>query len=254
VGEEERRSRPNVPPDPNAPTTYSIVDSGPSAIDQWLVVDTSYLELVRLGVKAANDPNIMQTLEVVDPKAIVGPFSTPPYEPQKRGLRVDTPSGTFWHRFNFDGYGETRDGGPWDIGYPACDTLPKPCLESQKTIGRVWHIFADERGEYELLAGGPVSQRLTSVPNAGNAGYMLPEQVWDDFPPSARVASRLVKAPSRPRRYLGRLLNSCAWPGPSKRGVRSSSRRWSPSATSKVGFQPAVSRRTRSHVAWVRGG
>jgi glucoamylase len=120
---------------PNAPTTYSIGDSGPSAIDQRLVVDTSYLELVRLGVKAADDPNIVQTLGVVDSKAIVGPFSTPPYEPQKRGLRVDTPNGTFWHRFNFDGYGETRDGGPWDIGYPACDTLPRPCLESQKTIG-----------------------------------------------------------------------------------------------------------------------
>jgi glucoamylase len=120
---------------PNAPTTYSIGDSGPSAIDQRLVVDTSYLELVRLGVKAADDPNIVQTLGVVDSKAIVGPFSTPPYEPQKRGLRVDTPNGTFWHRFSFDGYGETRDGGPWDIGYPACDTLPRPCLESQKTIG-----------------------------------------------------------------------------------------------------------------------
>jgi glucoamylase len=171
---------------PNAPTTYSIGDSGPSAIDQRLVVDTSYLELVRLGVKAANDPNIVQTLEVVDSKATVGPFSTPPYEPQKRGLRVDTPNGTFWHRFNFDGYGETRDGGPWDIGYPACDTLPKPCLQSQKTIGRAWPIFAGERGEYELLAGGPASQRLSSIAKTGNAGYMLPEQVWDDFPPSGK--------------------------------------------------------------------
>jgi hypothetical protein len=55
---------------------------------------------------------IVQTLDVVDTKATVGPFSTPPFEPQKKGLRVDTPNGTFWHRFNFDGYGETRDGGP----------------------------------------------------------------------------------------------------------------------------------------------
>src|SRR5215203_2576578 len=138
---------------PNAPTTYSIGDSGPSAMDQRLVVDTSYLELVRLGVKAADDPNIVQTLDVVDSKPTVGPFSTPPYEPQKRGLRVDTPNGTFWHRFNFDGYGETRNGGPWDIGYPACDTLPDPCLQSQRTIGRAWPIFAGERGEYELAAG-----------------------------------------------------------------------------------------------------
>src|SRR5215203_1300960 len=172
---------------PNAPTTYSIGDSGPSAMDQRLVVDTSYLELVRLGVKAADDPNIVQTLDVVDSKATVGPFSTPPYEPQKRGLRVDTPNGTFWHRFNFDGYGETRNGGPWDIGFTPCDMLPDTtCLESQKTIGRAWPIFAGERGEYELLAGGPASKRLTSIAKAGNAGYMLPEQVWDDFPPSGQ--------------------------------------------------------------------
>jgi glucoamylase len=181
----------DVPPDPNAPTTYSIGDSGPSAIDQRLVVDTSYLELVRLGVKPADDPDIVRTLDVVDSKAIVGPFATPPNEAQKRGLRVDTPNGTFWHRFNFDGYGETRDGEPWDIGYPPCDTLPRPCLQSQRTIGRAWPIFAGERGEYELAAGGAgaadsAAERLASIAKTGNAGYMLPEQVWDDFPPSGR--------------------------------------------------------------------
>jgi glucoamylase len=30
------------------------------------VVDPSFLELVRLGVKRADDPNILQTLPVVD--------------------------------------------------------------------------------------------------------------------------------------------------------------------------------------------
>jgi glucoamylase len=181
----------DVPPDPNAPTTYSIGDSGPSAIDQRLVVDTSYLELVRLGIKPANDLNIVQTLDVVDSKAIVGPFSTPPNEPQKKGLRVDTLNGTFWHRFNFDGYGEQRDGGPWDIGFPTCDTLPDTCLQNQKTVGRAWPIFAGERGEYELAAGGSTAavsatEHLKSIANTGNDGYMLPEQVWDENPPSGQ--------------------------------------------------------------------
>jgi glucoamylase len=27
---------------------------------------------------------------------------------------------------------------------------------------------------------------LASIAKTGNAGYMLPEQVWDDFPPSGR--------------------------------------------------------------------
>jgi glucoamylase len=162
---------------PNAGTTYNIGDSGPNGIDQRRVVDTSYLELVRLGVKAPDDPNIVTTLGVVDSTATLG------Y--QKVGLKVDTPNGTFWHRFNFDGYGETRTGGPWDIGYPACELTT--CLQTQATIGRAWPIFAGERGEYELAAGrAGAAGRLASIAKAGNEGYMLPEQVWDDFPPSGQ--------------------------------------------------------------------
>jgi glucoamylase len=123
------------------------------------VVDTSYLELVRLGVKPANNSYIVQSLPVVDEQ-----------------LGVATPNGTFWHRYNFDGYGETRDGGPWDISQ--CDTF--------ETISRIWPIFAGEHGEYELASGGSASQRLASIAQSGNAGYMLPEQVWDENPPSGQ--------------------------------------------------------------------
>ena len=162
---------------PNAGTTYNIGDSGPNGIDQRRVVDTSYLELVRLGVKSANDPNIVQTLSVVD--------STEMLDYQKVGLKVDTDNGTFWHRFNFDGYGETREGEPWDIGFTPCDITT--CLETQNTIGRAWPIFAGERGEYELAAGqAGAAERLASIAKTGNDGYMLPEQVWDDFPPSGQ--------------------------------------------------------------------
>src|SRR5215212_884354 len=51
---------------PNAGTTYNIGDSGPSAADQRTIVDTSYLELVRLGVKPAYDANIVGSLDVVE--------------------------------------------------------------------------------------------------------------------------------------------------------------------------------------------
>jgi hypothetical protein len=44
---------------PDQGTTYSIGDSGPSAIDQRRVVDPSFLELVRLGVKPPKDPVIV---------------------------------------------------------------------------------------------------------------------------------------------------------------------------------------------------
>jgi glucoamylase len=154
---------------PNAGTTYSIAgDSGPSAIDQRKVVDPSYLELVRLGIKRADDPHILATVPVVDQQ-----------------LGADTPNGTFWHRFNFDGYGEQKDGSPWNFGFPANDT---GIWANNVTIGRVWPIFAGERGEYELAAGQPsaAAGRLTSMARAGGEGHMISEQVWDQFPPSGQ--------------------------------------------------------------------
>jgi glucoamylase len=157
---------------PNAGTKYSVGDSGPEAVDQRDVVDPSYLELVRLGVKRANDPHILSTIPVVDQQ-----------------LGASTPNGTFWHRYNFDGYGEQTDGSPWNFGFPANTTDD---WANNATIGRVWPIFAGERGEYEVAAGKPSSarERLASIARAGGEGHMIPEQVWDEsggrFPPSGQ--------------------------------------------------------------------
>ncbi len=156
-----QQPEPPANPDPNVGTTYSIGDGGPAAIDQRMVVDPSFLELVRLGVKRHDDPTVLNTLQVVDQR-----------------LGVDTPNGRFWHRFNFDGYGETPTGGPWNLSPPG----------SGATIGRIWPIFAGERGEYELLAGDrrAAAGRLGSMAGAANEGWMIPEQVWDENPPSGR--------------------------------------------------------------------
>jgi glucoamylase len=138
--------------DPNAGTKYPTPDNGP-VVDQRQVVDPSFLELVRLGVKPATAPGVLSTLPVVD-----------------RELGVDTPNGRFWHRFNFDGYGELPDGGPFGTA---------------GNRGRLWPIFAGERGEYELLAGEPRAARgrLRTIAATANSGRLLPEQVWDDQPP-----------------------------------------------------------------------
>lgn len=152
---------------PNAGTTYNIGDSGPDGIDQRAVVDPSFLELVRLGVKPASDPVILNTLHVVDAQ-----------------LGVRTPAGEFWHRYNRDGYGEQPDGSPWNVGFPPA-ALTSPWA-SQATIGRIWPIFAGERGEYDLAAGLPASSSLAAMAAVRNDGYLLPEQVWDAFPPSGR--------------------------------------------------------------------
>ena len=152
---------------PNAGTTYNIGDSGPDGIDQRAVVDPSFLELVRLGVKPATDPVIVNTIHVVDTQ-----------------LGVSTPSGEFWHRYNRDGYGEQPDGSPWNVGFPAAP--PGSPWSSQATIGRVWPIFAGERGEYDLAAGQSANSSLTAMTAVRNDGYLLPEQVWDAFPPSGQ--------------------------------------------------------------------
>jgi len=145
---------------PNAGTRYDLGDTGPKAIDQRAVVDPSFLELVRLGVKPANGPVVLNTVKVVD-----------------RHLAVRTPNGVFWHRYVGDGYGEQRDGGPWNIGFAA---------GSRTTLGRVWPIFAGERGEYRLLAGRPATAQLAAMARAGNAALFIPEQVWDGRRPTGK--------------------------------------------------------------------
>jgi glucoamylase len=144
---------------PDDGSTYSIGDSGPSAADERTVVDPSFLELVRLGVKRPDDPTILNTIAVVD-----------------RQLAVDTPNGRFWHRANFDGYGEQLDGQPWNSFPP----------DSRATRGRAWPIFSGERGEYELAAGGSANAQLAAMAGAANDGDLIPEQVWDDQPPSGQ--------------------------------------------------------------------
>src|SRR5271165_3913403 len=146
---------------PNAGTTYSLYNGGPSSIDQRAVADAGFLELVRLGIKPASDKVIINSLRVVD--AQVG---------------VATPSGMFWHRYTNDGYGETSTGAPWSLTAP--DTLT--------THGRLWPIFAGERGEYDLVAHHVFEAKthLLAIWRTANEGYLLSEQVWDNQPPSGQ--------------------------------------------------------------------
>jgi glucoamylase len=144
---------------PDAGTAYPIGDSGPSNVDQRRVVDPSYLDLVRLGVLPAGDPAVVNTLRVVDAQ-----------------LGVPTPRGMFWHRASFDGYGEKRDGSPWEFGLPD---------DSFITLGRAWPLLSGERGEYRIAAGDLAGARslLAAMARAAGPGGMLPEQVWDGRAP-----------------------------------------------------------------------
>ncbi|WP_434452254.1 glycoside hydrolase family 15 protein [Lentzea sp. E54] len=136
--------------EPDQGTRYNLGDNNPTDIDQRAVVDPSFLELVRLGVKRADDPVVRNTVTVVDQQL------------KEQG---------YWHRFTQDGYGETADGRPWGINWPT----------PTRTYGRLWPLLSGERGEYELLNGAKrtAAQRLREIAATANSGLMLPEQVWN---------------------------------------------------------------------------
>ena len=106
---------------------------------------------------------------------------------------MNTPNGPVWHRFSHDGYGETDDGGDWNI-FPTA---------ANQTHGRVWPLLTGERGEYELLAGRDASPYLETMARTANDGLMLPEQVWDGRPPTG--------APGAPSGEGTRSATPLAW-------------------------------------------
>jgi glucoamylase len=110
------------------------------------IVDAGFLELVRYGVRCPDDPLIVDSLKVVD-----------------RVLRRETPYGPSWRRYNHDGYGQRKDGGPF----------------LRWGQGRAWPLLTGERGHYELAAGRDVAPFIKAMESFSSTGGMLPEQVWD---------------------------------------------------------------------------
>lgn len=111
------------------------------------IVDAGFLELVRYGICKPDDPLIVDSLKVVDAM-----------------LKVETPVGPCWHRYNHDGYGQREDGGPF--------------LNWGK--GRVWPLLTGERGHYELAAGHDVQPYIRAMEGLASDTGLLPEQSWDE--------------------------------------------------------------------------
>ncbi|TPL93552.1 glucan 1,4-alpha-glucosidase [Mesorhizobium sp. B2-3-12] len=112
------------------------------------IVSPDALALVRFGLRAADDPRIVDTVKVIDAQ-----------------LRRELPQGPLWYRYNSDGYGEHADGSPFD----------------GTGQGRPWPLLAGERAHYELAAGRKdmAASLLDALEGSAGLGGLLPEQVWD---------------------------------------------------------------------------
>jgi glucoamylase len=137
-----------VTPDgqPNAGTSIGIANGGGSHDDRT-VVDPSFLELVRLGVQSPTAADIANTLAAVNGQ-----------------IEVSTPEGPIWHRYSFDGYGETSSGSDY----------------TGAGVGNPWPVLSGERGEYDVADGNLTGAQsmLATMAGAANSGYQISEQVW----------------------------------------------------------------------------
>ena len=134
--------------DPNDGAKMEI-NSSSLVVDERKILDAGFLEFVRLGIKPPRDPLIVESLKLID-----------------QLIKVKTPVGEAWYRYNHDAYGETPDGGKYD---------------GRNGVGRLWTLLTGERGEYELAVGDIASarKRLDTLAGFANDGMMIPEQVWD---------------------------------------------------------------------------
>ncbi len=118
----------------------------PSSFAAAEIVSPDALALVRFGLRAADDPRIVNTVAVIDAT-----------------LRHETKAGPAWRRYTHDGYGESDDGA------------------AITGVGRCWPLLTGERAHYELARGDrAAAERLCETfVRQSHQGGLFPEQIWD---------------------------------------------------------------------------
>ena len=107
--------------------------NGGGVFDEREIVDAGFLELVRLGIRSPADPLVSKSLAVID-----------------KVIKVETPNGASFYRYNHDGYGEMDDGRNWN-------------WDGKYTgKGRLWALLAGERGQYGWRAASRGARRAGS--------------------------------------------------------------------------------------------
>ncbi|MFI6027148.1 glucodextranase DOMON-like domain-containing protein [Amycolatopsis magusensis] len=151
--------------DPDSGVRYNL-GNGSITVDQREVVDAGFLELPRLGILPANDPDVTRSLTVVD-----------------QILKRDTPRGPGWYRYGTaaegseDGYGDCYQPDPTDCG-PTGRPWPGPNTGS----GHLWPVLAGERGEHLVQTGDRqgASALLATMRGQATGSGLIPEQIWEN--------------------------------------------------------------------------
>ena len=143
-----------TPADPDAPDPHPDPDAlvvqianGGGKHPAREIVAGDFLHLVRLGIRPADDPLIVDSVTVID-----------------AALKREMPGGPCWRRYPYDGYGQKDDGAAFDKG---------------GGTGRAWPLLTGERGHYELAAGRDPLPYVKAMESFANHGGMLTEQLWD---------------------------------------------------------------------------
>jgi glucoamylase len=132
------RISPNGTPENSEPITIANGGGAAFATD---IIDGGFLNLVRMGVRTANDPRILTTLEIYD-------------NPTSGISQVDDKFiGMTYRRYTRDGYGEAG-------------------------LGGFWPLLAGERGHFAILAGDMDRARaqLFMVEKSATSTGLIPEQ------------------------------------------------------------------------------
>jgi len=153
--------------DPNAAISYNL-GNGSIDADQRQIVDAGFLELVRLGILPASDPDVQASLPVID-----------------RVIERTTPRGVGFYRYGTDspgsedGYGDCYEPDPTD-----CSPTGAPWPPTNHGSGHLWPVLAGERGEYQVADGTVPAARplLRAMASMTSGHYLEPEQAWEDPP------------------------------------------------------------------------
>jgi glucoamylase len=133
---------------PEDPNTTPVIVWG-NNLNAKDVVDGGFLELVRYGIRAADDPIIVNSVKVMD-----------------ETIKIDLAGGPGYYRYNHDGYGQGDDGQDWHDGAPF-------------GVGRPWPLLTGERGHYDVAAGNDAKPYVKYLEAFAGKRGLLPEQLWD---------------------------------------------------------------------------